>query len=212
MSYLIPRLFYSLFYFPLKAIFKIFFRLEVQSQEDLKNLQGSLVIASSHASWIDPFLIGIAFPFLTKSAPIHYATWWKYYYFPLFTPLVWFFGGFPIRKGVGLDRALISGSRLLNQGGVVGIFPTGKRTRKWDESYQPRAKRGAAYLAIKNKALVLPIKIEGNIGMNFRSFLKRKYRIKIKIGKAFFLPNQDLSNPENLNYPADLIMEKIINL
>ncbi|KPJ55035.1 hypothetical protein AMJ47_01930 [Parcubacteria bacterium DG_72] len=210
--FLIPRIFYYLFYFPLKAIFKLFSHFKVQTQEDLKNLQGPLVVVSSHASWIDPFLIGAAFPFLTKAAPIYYATWWKYYYFPIFTPLIWLFGGFPIRKGIGLDKALVAASKILSQGGIVGIFPAGKRTRKWNEPYQPRAKRGAGYLAIKNSAPILPIKIEGNVGMNFKSFLRRKYKIKVKIGKVFYLSYQDLNNPENLNYPANLIMNKITNL
>ena len=185
-GFFIPRIFFSLFYFPLKIIFKLFFSFKVQSKEDLKELQGPLIIVSSHASWVDPFLIGAAFPFLAKASPIHYATWWKYYYFPIFTPLVWLFGGFPIRKGIGLEKALLAASEILKQGGVVGIFPTGKRTRKWNEFYQPRAKRGAAYLAIKNNIPVLPVKIEGNIGMSFKGFLRRKYKIKVKTGKRVF--------------------------
>lgn len=211
-NFLIPRIFYSLVYFPLKIIFKLFFSLEVETKENLKNIEGPLIIASSHASWVDPFLVGIAFPFWTKFMPIHYATWWKYYYFPLFTPLIWLFGGFPIRKGVGLDKTLVIPSKILKSGGIVGIFPSGKRARRWNESQKPRAKRGSAYLAIKNNVPILPIKIEGNIGMKFFTFLLRKHKIKIKIGKIFFLVPQDLNNLENLNFSSDLIMDKITNL
>lgn len=210
--FLLPRIFYYLLYFPLKAIFNIFFQIEVETQEDLKKLQGPLVIASSHASWVDPFLIGISFPVSTKAAPIHYATWWKYYYFPPFTLLIWLFGGFPVRKGIGLERSLAAGSRILSHGGVVGVFPTGKRTRKWNEYHQPKAKRGAAFLSVKHSAPILPVKIEGNVGMRFGGFLKRRYKIKVKIGKPFYLHHQDLSKPENLNYPSDLIMNKVNNL
>ncbi len=210
--FLIPRIFYYFFCIPFKVIFKLFFQLEVETQEDLKNLQGPLVLASSHASWVDPFLIGAAFPLSTKVAPIHYATWWKYYYFPPFILLIWLVGGFPVRKGVGLDKSLVVASRILKQGGTIGVFPSGKRARKWNEYYQPRAKRGAAYLAIKNNAPVLPVKIEGNVGMKFSGFLIRKYKIKVKVGKAFYLASQDLNNPENLNNPSNLIMDKISEL
>jgi 1-acyl-sn-glycerol-3-phosphate acyltransferase len=209
MKFLIPRIFYYLLYFPLKAVFKIFFSLQIQSREELRNLKGPLIIASSHASWADPFLVGIALPLSARTSPIHYATWWKYYYFPFFTPLIWLFGGFPVRKGIGLEKALAAGSGILQKDGVVGIFPTGKRTRKWNEQHQPRAKRGVAFLAVKNKVPVLPVKIEGNVGMRFGSFLRRKHRIRVKIGKAIFLPDYDLRNPENLNYPSNLIMDKI---
>jgi 1-acyl-sn-glycerol-3-phosphate acyltransferase len=94
----------------------------------------------------------------------------------------------------------------------VGVFPSGKRTRKWNEYHKPRANRGAAFLAVKHNAPILPIKIEGNIGMRFLGFLGRKYKIKVKIGKPFYLHHQDLNKPENLNYPSNLIMDKITNL
>jgi len=208
----IPSLFWLVFYFPLKIIFNLFFHLKIESKEDLRKLQGSLVIASSHASWIDPFLIGIAFPFGARVFPIHYATLWKYYYFPLFTPLIWLFGGFPIRKGIGLDKTLAIPVKILKLGGVVGIFPSGKRTRKWNESEMPRAKRGVVFLSLKSRSPILPVKIEGSIGMKFSQFLLGKYKIKIKIGKKFYLPLENLERLEKLNSSADYVMHKIVSL
>jgi len=208
----IPQIFYFIFYFPLKWIFAFFFKLKIESKENLKSLQGPLVIASSHASWIDPFLIGVAFPFGAKVFPIHYATLWKYYYFPLFTPLIWLFGGFPIRKGIGLNKTLAAPKDILELGGVVGIFPAGKRMRKWNENQPVRAKRGAAFLSLATNAPILPVKIEGNIGMSFKTFLMRKHQIKVKLGKTFFLPPVDIKKPENLNEPSNFIMHKITQL
>jgi len=186
--------------------------MEVQGQKDLKRLKGPLVIACSHASWIDPFLVGVALPFRSKVFPIRYATLWKYYYFPIFLPLIWILGGFPVRKGVGLNKSLIVPLKILKKGGTVGIFPTGKRTRKWNKDFAPRPKRGAAFLAIKSNVPVLPVKIEGNIGMNFKGFLMRKYRIKVKIGKMFSFPALKLQEPGELNGPANYIMDKITRL
>jgi 1-acyl-sn-glycerol-3-phosphate acyltransferase len=211
-SFFVPRFFYEILYFPLEFIFKLFFSFEVETKENLKKLKGPLIVVCSHASWVDPFLVSIAFPVSSKTAPIHYATWWKYYYFPPFTLLLWLFGGFPVRKGVGLQKALMVGSEILEKGGVVGIFPTGKRTRKWNEHHLPKGRRGAAFLAVKNKAPVLPVKIEGNIGMRFGGFLRKKYKIKVKIGRAFSLAGKGLFSPENLNRPSDLIMKKINEL
>jgi len=211
-SFLIPRLFFNVFWLLTKPALSYFFALKLESKTDLKNLRGPLIIVSNHASWIDPFLIGVVFPFNAKSFPVHYATWWKYYYFPLFTPLLWLLGSFPVRTKIGLKKALIVPTKILQSGGVIGIFPTGKRTRKYNKDNPPKPKRGAAYLALKNNISILPVKIEGNIGMKFRTFLTKKHQIKIKIGKPFYLTPQDISNPESLNVPADYIMSRISQL
>lgn len=207
-----PRFFYNLFWIPLKLVFSYFLQIEVENRENLSKLEGPVVIASSHGSWSDSFIIGICFPFMAKVSPIRYAVWWKYYYFPLFTLLLWLFGSFPVRKGVGLDKALAVPLRVLKDGGCVGIFPTGKRARKWNQSEPPKPRRGVSYLALKTNTRVLPIKIEGNVGMKFGDFLKRKYKIKVKIGRALYLPYQDASNEEQLNEGADLVMKRIMSL
>ena len=209
---MIQKIFFNFFWVLFKPVLAYFFSLKVEYQTDLKKLKGPLIIASNHASWIDPVLIGIVFPFNSKIFPTCYATWWKYYYFPLFTPLLWLVGAFPVRPRVGLDRALFVANKILESGGVVGIFPTGRRTRLYDKNNPPQPKRGTAFLAIKNHTPVLPVKIEGNIGMKFRNFFFKKYKLKLKIGKPFYLPYQNASNPELLNEPANYIMKKILEL
>lgn len=208
----IPRFFFDILYFPLRAIFNHFFSLEIETQVDLKKIKTPIIVASNHASWIDPFVISVSFPFSSKLAPIHYATWWKYFYFPLFTPLLWLFGSFPVRPGLGLERSLKEPIKILGRKQIVGIFPTGKRTREYNENNPPRPKRGTAYLSLRTNTPILPIKIEGHVGMKFRHFLKKKYKLRVKIGQPFHLPPQDLSKPESLNEPSNYIIHKINNL
>ena len=200
---------YNILWAPLRIFFNFFARLEVESKEDLASLEGPLIVASSHGSWSDSFIIGISFPFGAKSFPIRYATLWKYYYFPLFTFPLWLLGNFPVRKGIGLENSLAVPIKILKRSGVIGIFPTGKRVRNWNRSEKPQPKRGVAYLAMKTNSLVLPVKIEGNVGMKFSWFLLRKYRIKVKIGRTFYLAPKDLENKEELAKASGLIMEKI---
>lgn len=190
-------------------IFEFFLRPEVVIKENLKKLKGPLIVVSIHASWIDPFLIGAVFPRGAKIFPIRYACWWKYYYFPLFFPFVLLFGAFPIRKGFALGEALKAPLKILKKGGVVGFFPEGKRRR----GGRPRkGRRGAAYLALKARAPILPIKIEGNMDMGIIKFCLREHRIRIKIGRSFRLPFQKIDKPEDLNQPSDLIMQKVREL
>ena len=204
--------FYDLFWLPFKLILGHYFTIELETKENLANVEGPIIIASSHASWIDSFIIGICFPFNAKVSPIRYAVWWKYYYFPPFTLLLWLLGNFPVRKGIGLEKALSVPLKILEDGGCVGIFPTGKRARNWNSSEPQKPRRGVSYLAIKTKTPILPIKIEGNLGMKFRDFLKKKYKIKIRVGRLFYLPYRDVQDESQLNSGADLVMKKILEL
>lgn len=203
------KFFYNFFWWPVSLIFNFFLQLEVESQVDLKKLKGPLIIVSTHASWIDPFLIGIAFPCWAKVSPIRYACWYKYYYFPLFFPFVLISGAFHIKKRLGLDKVLAAPIKILKKRGVVGFFPEGKRRR----GGRPRkGRRGAAYLSLKTKTPILPIKIEGNMDMSIIKFFLRNYQIKIKIGRAFSLPPKKIDTPQDLNQPSDFIMEKVREL
>ena len=200
---------YNLMWVPFKIVFFVFFRLKVESKENLRKLKGPLIIASSHACWIDPFLIGGAFPFNAKVYPIRFACWPKYFFDPKGIIFLWLFGTFPIKKGTELEKSLKVPLKVLKNRGVVGIFPEGIRRR---DNREIRGKRGAAYLALKTDTRILPIKIEGNMNLLFKDFLKGHYRIKIKVGKAFFLSSKEIRSREDLNGPTDCIMKEIREL
>lgn len=209
MSIFIYKFFYNFFWLIAKPIFTFFFRLEVESQEDLKKIKGPLIIAANHLAWVDPFLIGINFPFLSKVFPIRYACWHKYFYSPRLFILVWIFGGFPVKRKIGIEESLKGAVKILENKGVVGIFPEGKRRRG---GRPRRGRKGIAYLSLKTKTKILPIKIEAKMNMTAAKFFLRRYKVKVKIGKTFSLPFQEKNKSQNLNKAANLIMEKIRGL
>ena len=186
-------------------------RVEIKGQENAKDLKAPLIITINHASWTDPFIVATAFSSKSRIFPIRYACLWKYFYFPLLFPIFWPAGAFPVWKGKGLERALKTPIKILENNGIVGIFPEGRRQRIGDKKLS-RPKRGVAFLAYKTGAKVLPIKIEGHIGMKFHKALLRKYKIKVKIGKPFSLPVQKVTSVESYNEPASYIMHKICSL
>ncbi len=206
----LPYLFYNIFWGPMKLILRFFLRVEVESDIDLEKIRGPLIVASNHTSWIDPFLIGTSFPFASKSFPIHYAVLKKIYYIPIFWPIIWAFGGFPVKRKIGLDKSLKIPVDILNNGGVVGIFPEGKR--QWKEG-PSKPKRGVAYLAFKTGTKILPVRIQTPvIKMKFLGVLLRKYKIKIKIGKPFNLPSKEIKVIEDYNQPANYVINRIRQL
>jgi 1-acyl-sn-glycerol-3-phosphate acyltransferase len=194
----------------LKFLFRLELKTENKEKDFLTNLKGPLIIAANHYSWLDPFLIGISFPPHAKVFPIQYGCLYKYYYFPLFFPFLYLLGAFPIRsKKGGLENSLKKALMILENKGVVGIFPEGARRRK---GRPKKGRRGAAFLAVKTGTPILPVKIEGALNMSPWEVLLRKRKILIKIGKPFFLPQKEIKKPEDLNEDADYIMKTIRNL
>ncbi|MFH1656535.1 MAG: lysophospholipid acyltransferase family protein [Candidatus Nealsonbacteria bacterium] len=209
MRYIISKILYNFSWLILRPVFRFFINLEIESQENLKELQGPLIIAANHASWIDSFVIGASMPFLSKVFPIRFACWYKYYYSFRIFPIVWAFGCFPIKKGEELGKILKIPVNILKKRGVIGIFPEGKRRKA---GRLRRGRKGAAYLSLKTNTKILPVKIEGNIKITFSNFLLRKHRVKVKIGKTFLLAPHDINDLNKLNTSAIFVMNKIREL
>jgi 1-acyl-sn-glycerol-3-phosphate acyltransferase len=84
---------------------------------------GAAILAPNHFSYMDHFLIGIFIRrkvrFMAKSQ--------------LFTPLArWVYlqgGVFPVRRGARDDEAFITAEAILEQNGVVAMYPEGGRSR-----------------------------------------------------------------------------------
>ena len=109
---------------------------------------GPAVLAASHDSLIDPFVLGVATPRV-----IHYmakAELWRY---PVLRQLVKGFGAFPVQRGRGDGAAVDYGRAVLESGEIVGMFPQGTclpyRDRPW--------RRGAARLAAEAGAPLVPV-------------------------------------------------------
>lgn len=207
---MIPKIFFNLFWIPVKFLLWIFLRPEIETEVNLKKLKGPLIIASNHVSAADPFLIGASFTFNAKVFPIRYAILDKIYYFLPTLPLLWCLGSFPVKRKIGLDKTLKTPIKILNKGGVVGIFPHGGREWKIGAL---RPKRGVAYLALKTGVKILPIRIiipVKKIGL-IGGLLKR-YKVKIRIGKPFYLPSKTINQIEDYNQPTNYVINRIRQL
>lgn len=177
-----------------RPLFRFFLHYKVENPEKLKALEPPLIIISNHISYLDPFLIGAAFPLGAKVFPIRFATDPQYYRSPFLFPFIWLLAGFPIYKKIGLEESLKVPLEVLKKKGVVGIFPQGKIRRYG----RPRkGRRGAAYLARKTGSPILPIRIEGRINIGLKRFFSREAEITVIVGELFRLP-RELSRGESM--------------
>ena len=88
-------------------------------------------------------------------------------------------GHLPVHRGTGARGALRSAEAVLAQGGVVGIAPEGG---SWAAVLRP-ARPGAAFLAARSGATVLPVGIDGATDIFPGVRRRRRARVTVQIGE-----------------------------
>lgn len=151
-------IFHKLLYFLVKnasfVFHTIYNRLSVRGRENIPD--GTLVVASNHASNIDPPLIGGVFPrrlrYLAKESLFHN---------PLLGFLIDTLGAIPVKREDSQSAGAVMKMmlRLLEGGESLLLFPEGSRTP--DGRLQP-LEGGAALLSIKTGVPILPVYIAGS--------------------------------------------------
>lgn len=137
---------------------------------------GPLLVVSNHFSFIDPVAIVRALPW-----PLEYVGGADFPHAPdIVKALPQIYGYYPVYRGTGSRLALRAAEEILNQNGVIGILPEGG---SWAEVLRP-ARPGAAYLATRTGARLLPL---GLYGFNdiFPIKLGQKPQAHINIGQPF---------------------------
>jgi len=179
-----------------KFLFYIFFslfrRVKIEGRENVPK-EGPLLLFANHPSAWDMILIGV---FMKRK--VHYMAKAELFKNPF---LAWLFkslGAFPVKRGKGDVGSVKTVFRLLDEGKVVGIFPEGTRTPGKDPK---KRKMGAALLATRSKAPVLPV----GVVWNKKIFSK----VRLVFGKPFIIQNEKdsehLGKEELMDITSDII-------
>jgi 1-acyl-sn-glycerol-3-phosphate acyltransferase len=112
---------------------------------------GGVIICGNHFHWLDPVIVGI-----TLNRDVSFMAKHE-----LFTSRLggWFLPKikvFPVKRGQPDRAALKRSIEVLEEGACFGIFPEGTRSRT---RTLRKAEPGAAYLALKSGAPVVPVGI-----------------------------------------------------
>ena len=132
--------------------FRGYFRMHIEGAEHVPR-EGAAVVAPNHKSFWDSFFIGVCtrrhLRFMGKSE--------------LFEGrrgrLLVRLGAFPVRRGQADAEALETARVILQQGGLLALFPEGTRVRDPEGLGSP--KRGAGRLALETGAPIVPCAITG---------------------------------------------------
>ena len=158
-----------------RVLYKFYFGWRVYNPERVP-LEGGVILASNHASFLDPPLVGAG---LRRS--INYLARENLFRFPVTGWVLRQWQVVPVdRDGGGATglRAILD--RLL-AGGAIILFPEGTRTR--NGKLQP-VRSGLGLTVIKSSALVVPVRVFGTFeafGRNLR--FPRPYPVAVKYGQ-----------------------------
>lgn len=165
-----------------KPVFNILFSWKVEGGENIP-LTGPFILITNHVHLLDPFFLIFGFP-----RWINFVAKEELFRSPLLKPWLRWAGAIPIhREGKISDKQKIleSARRALENGSILGMFPEGSRSC---DGKLKKGKPGSAVIASKTNVLLLPVGIVGTDKIKGVSWLWKRPRIVVNIGKPFKLP------------------------
>ena len=117
-------------------------------------LEGGLVIASNHFSWLDPPALGAASP-----RTVYFMAKIEVHRVPGLGELMRSFGAFPVRRGESDREAVRAMRQIVQDGNALGMFAEGTRQRS---GVPGTVLPGAAMVAVSEEVPVIPAAIHGS--------------------------------------------------
>lgn len=157
-----------------------YFRGKIYGSENVPKT-GSVLIVSNHASNFDPPIVANC-----VGRPIAYMAKEELFQIPIFRTVIKLYGAYPVSRGTADRTAIRSALEYLENGRAVGVFLQGTRT---PDGRITDPKRGAALLAAKAKAPLLPVCLWGSEKIEVKgSVMPHAVPITIRIGNLIDAP------------------------
>lgn len=185
--------------YALKIFLSFFGRLKVYNKEKLPTHEDGYVLACTHTGWVDILWLGISI----LPTKVHYMAKKELFDSRFLKWLMEKLNAFPVDRENPGPSAIKTPMRLIKDGNIVGIFPSGTRTTE-----EVPLKRGAVTIASYARSPIVPA---AYVGPNtFSELLKRK-RPKIIFGDPIYL-SKDLPKKEALDVMMNELNEALAHL
>ena len=168
-------------------------------------VDGPLIIAANHLSHIDP-----AFIMTATKRPVSYMSKKEHFDGAIRRLVLKQVGVIPVDRDSGALEGMENAVEVLNQGGAIGIFPEGTRSR--DGSIGD-GKTGVARLAAATGAAVVPVAIRqtDDVWPVTKKIPRPWRKFYYKFGDPMYFDKSEI-NHENLREFTDQIMDQISQL
>lgn len=151
------------------------YKINIEYKDNLPSDRG-FILAANHQSNLDPLFIGLGFKrkvcFMAKE---------ELFRNPILRFILNNVGSFPVSRGTGDHSAIDRAIAIVQEGGVLGIFPEGTRSK---DGVLKRAKSGAVLVASKTGGDIVPVAIK----YGEKNFIRRN--VLITYGNP--IPNEKL--------------------
>lgn len=177
----------------------IYFRGRIYGAENVTH-SGPLVVVSNHASDFDPPIVSNC-----MRRPVAFMAKEELFRVPVLKDAIRLYGAYPVKRGSADRSAMRSALASLKEGWATGLFLQGTRT---PDARITDPKLGAALIAAKAKAPILPVSLWGTQAILQKgSIVPRAVPVTVRIGQAIDPPSS--TNREELervtNYCAETI-------
>jgi len=192
----------------LTAPLRTAYNLDVEGVDRLPDGEG-VILAANHRSFMDSIFLALASP-----EPVAFVAKAEYFDNKLTRWLFKSTGQIPLRRGspAGARQALAEASEVLNEGGTLGIYPEGTRSR---DGKLHRGKLGPARLAAATGAAIVPVGLVGteNVQLPDERMPHLFQDVAVKFGAPRHLPSSDgRASTRRLRETTDALMHDIADL
>jgi len=144
--------------------------------------QGPLVVVSNHASYFDPPIVSCC-----VRRPVAYMAKEELFNIPILGQAIQMYGAYPVSRGAADRSAIRSALKYLEAGWATGVFLEGTRT---PDGRITDPKLGAALIAAKAKAPLLPISLWGTQEILKKGSVRlRPVPVTVRIGQVIDAPS-----------------------
>ena len=158
----------------------VYFRAKIYGAENVPQ-SGPLVVVSNHASNFDPPIVSSC-----VCRPVAYMAKEELFKVPILRQAIQLYGAYPVNRGTADRSAIRSAINCLEEGWAVGVFLQGTRT---GDGQITDPKRGAALIAAKAKAPLLPVCLWGTHAIEEKGKkLPRRVPVTVRIGNVINYP------------------------
>jgi 1-acyl-sn-glycerol-3-phosphate acyltransferase len=158
-----------------RLMYATYFRWRVFNPERVP-VQGPVILASNHASFLDPPLVGSGL-----KRDINYLARESLFRYPGVGALLRSWNSVPVDRDGGGARGLKAILDRLLAGGAIILFPEGTRTQ---DGQLQKARSGIGLIVIKSNAPVVPVRVFGTFEAYGRKMkIPRPHQVTVKYGQ-----------------------------
>lgn len=187
---------YSVSHTIVSFLLRLFYWIKFEGQENIP--EGAAIVCGNHSSWVDPFLIAIAFD---RHDILHMMAKIELFKNKIVAFFLKTFGAFSVDRENNDVNSIKTAIRYLKGNEKVGIFPEGTRAA---HDGDVEAKKGAIKLAEMTKRPIVPVFIPRDKKI-FKPF-------RLIIGEPYYVPKTRDRSEEHYSEACAELMRRITDL